>query len=93
MDVKHISGQDKGTIFLYALSTCGWCKKTKAFFNEQGVEYSYVDVDLVPAAEEDQVMQEVQRWNPSTSFPTIVINNQQCIVGFQPDKIKEVLGL
>jgi len=93
MDVKHISGQDKGTIFLYALSTCGWCKKTKAFLNEQGVEYSYVDVDLVPAAEEDQVMQEVQRWNPSTSFPTIVINNQQCIVGFQPDKIKEVLGL
>ena len=43
MDIKHVDGKDKGKVFLYALSTCGWCKKTKAFLNEQGVEYSYVD--------------------------------------------------
>ncbi len=93
MDIKHVDGKDKGKVFLYALSTCGWCKKTKAFLNEQGLEYSYVDVDLVPPAEQDEVVEEVKRWNPSSSFPTIVIDDATCIVGFQPDKIKETLKL
>jgi len=68
MDIKHVSGKDKGKVFIYALSTCGWCKKTKAFLNEQGVEYSYVDVDLVPAAEQDGVVQEIKRWNRRPRF-------------------------
>jgi len=93
MDIKYVEGKNKGKVFLYALSTCGWCKKTKAYLNEQGVEYSYVDVDLVPAAEEDKVTQEVTKWNPQCSFPTMVINNAVCIVGYQPDKIKEALSL
>jgi len=91
MDIKHVNGKDKGKVFLYALSTCGWCKKTKAFLNEQGLEYSYVDVDLVPAGEQDKVMADVKHWNPSCSFPTMVIDDTTCIVGFQPDKIKETL--
>lgn len=93
MDIKHVEGKNKGNVFLYALSTCGWCKKTKVFLNEQGVEYSYVDVDLVPAAEKDQVIRDVMKWNPACSFPTIVVDNTTCIIGFQPDKLKEVLGL
>lgn len=93
MDVKHVAGKDQGKVFAYTLSTCGWCKKTKAFLNELGVEYSYLDVDLVPDAEQHSVVQEVTKWNPQCSFPTIVVNNTTCIVGYQPDKIKEVLGL
>jgi glutaredoxin len=93
MDIKHVAGKSKGDVFLYALSTCGWCKKTKAYLNESSVEYSYVDVDLVPEAEQDKVTQEVMKWNPQCSFPTVVINKSTCIVGYQPDKIKEVLGL
>ena len=93
MDVKHVEGKNHGKVILYALSTCGWCKKTKTFLNELGVEYSYVDVDLVPGVEEEDVAEEVARWNPRRSFPTIVINDETCIVGFQPDKIKETLGV
>jgi len=93
MDAKHVSGKNRGSIFLYALSTCVWCKKTKSLLNDLGLEYSYVDVDLLPASEEAHIDQEMQRWNPRRSFPTVVINNETCIVGFQPDKIKEALGL
>ncbi|MGQ9494495.1 MAG: glutaredoxin family protein [Anaerolineae bacterium] len=93
MNIQRIDGQDKGQVFLYALSTCGWCKKTKAYLNEQGVAYSYVDVDLEQGEEREQALEEVRRWNPSTSFPTVVINNSTCVVGFQPDKLKEALGL
>jgi glutaredoxin-like protein NrdH len=93
MNVKHVDGKNKGKVFVYALSTCGWCRKTKAFLNENGVEYSYVDVDLEAGAERDKVLDEVRKWNPSCSFPTIVLNDATCLVGFQLDKMKEALKL
>jgi len=45
--VKNVQGNNAGDIFLFALSTCVWCRKTKSLLNELGVEYSYVDVDLL----------------------------------------------
>jgi len=88
-----VNGTNRGKVFLYALSTCGWCKKTKALLNELGVEYSYVDVDLASPAEDEEVTNQVKRWNPQLSFPTIVFRDEKVIVGFQPDNIKKELGL
>jgi len=93
MNTVHIPGQNRGEVFMYALSTCVWCKKTKAFLGELGVEYRYVDVDLVPEAEKDQVVADLARWNPARNFPTIVVNGRTVIVGFHPERVKEVLGL
>ena len=31
-------------IFLFALSTCVWCKKTKKLLDQFGVKYDYADV-------------------------------------------------
>jgi glutaredoxin-like protein NrdH len=90
MNVIKIKGKDKGKIMLYALSTCGWCKQTKSLLRDLGVEYSYIDVDLLEGADKSVVMDEVMKWNPVCSFPTLVIN-EKCIVGFKPDQIKEAL--
>jgi|GEM_PF-3996188 len=49
MRTEQVGGEDRGDVLLYALSTCGWCRKTKALLKELGVQYRYVDVDLVPA--------------------------------------------
>lgn len=92
MDLKHVPGRKKGAVMLYALSTCVWCKRTKRLLNELGVEYDYVDVDLLQSDERETVNQKVREWNPNGSYPTIVIDNSQCIVGYDPEKIKEVLG-
>lgn len=92
MNVVEVSGTDRGEVFLYALSTCVWCKKTKALLNELGVAYRYVDVDLVPAAEQGEVMAQVARWNPQRNFPTLVINQTTVIVGYKPEQIQEALG-
>ncbi len=91
MNVQSVSGKDCGDVFLYALSTCVWCKKTKALLNELGVAYRYVDVDLVTPEERETVMREVARWNPQRNFPTIVIDQHQVIVGFKPEQIREAL--
>lgn len=91
MDIKHIEGKKKGKVMLYALSTCVWCKKTKRLLNQLGVDYSYVDVDLASTEDKEQINSVVLRWNPSGSYPTIVIDDRQSITGYDPDKIKGVL--
>lgn len=92
MKINHVDGEKKDKkIILYALSTCGWCKKTKELLNNIGVEYSYIHVDLVEESEKDKVVGEVKRCNPRNSYPTLVINDKECIIGYQEDKIREVL--
>jgi len=89
MEIVRIEGKDKGKILLYALSTCGWCRKTKALLNEMGLAYSYIDVDLLEGAERTDVMKQVQSWNPQGSFPTMVIDDSQSVVGFREDLLRE----
>ncbi|MDD5447965.1 MAG: glutaredoxin family protein [Actinomycetota bacterium] len=92
MEMNHVDGKNVGEVVLYAISTCPWCGKTKGLLSDLGVEYSYIDVDLVPKEEGKRVAQEVARWNEKLSFPTLVIDGERVIVGFKEDEIKEALG-
>jgi glutaredoxin-like protein NrdH len=92
MEMNHVNGNDKGTIMLYTLSTCIWCKKTKALLTELGVAYDYIDVDLLSGSERDPVENEILHWNPQCSFPTLVIGGQSCIVGYDESKIRQAVG-
>lgn len=92
MAVKHVDGSnDKHSVFLYALSTCVWCKKTKQLLGELNVKYDYIDVDLVSGEEQDKVMQEIEAVNPQGGFPTMVVDKSNAIVGYKPEEIKEAL--
>lgn len=91
MALQHVAGKNAGDIKLYALSTCPWCKKTKKLLDEMGYEYSFVDVDLLSGDERNKILGIIKKWNPSLSFPTMVINESKSIVGFQEAQIKEVL--
>jgi glutaredoxin-like protein NrdH len=93
MNVNHVEGADKGKLLIYTLTTCIWCKKTKAFLDSLGVDYNFVEVDILSNEEREKALTEVKHYNPSCSFPTIVLNGEQCIVGYNEAKIKEVLGL
>jgi glutaredoxin-like protein NrdH len=91
--IEHVKGKNKGKIMLYALSTCIWCKMTKELLDKLGVEYSFIFVDLLTEKEKDKATDNIKKWNPSCSFPTMVINDKKCIVGFKEKEIKEALGL
>ena len=92
MDIVHIDGEDRGEIMLYTLSTCVWCRKMKRWLDERGYAYSYVDVDLETGEDKEDVMEEVERWNPHCSFPTVVVDQRECFVGFKPEKLLELVG-
>ena len=92
MAAVHVDGKDKGKVMLYTLTTCVWCQKTKALLKELGVAYDYTDVDLLSGAEEAAVVKEIEKFNPDCNFPTLIIDNSKCIVGYQEDEIREALG-
>jgi glutaredoxin-like protein NrdH len=91
MGIEHVSGEKKGKIMLYALSTCGWCAKTKELLKELGVEFDYMYVDLLEDREQDKAMSEIEKWNPKGSFPTLVIRDKKSIIGFREEEIREAL--
>jgi glutaredoxin len=90
MEMNHVAGKNRGSIILYALSTCLWCRKTKQLLDQLGVAYSYVDVDLLEGEEKAKATEDVKNLNPRCSFPTLAVDGQ-CIVGFDEQKIKEAI--
>lgn len=93
MTVVHVPGKNAGHIMLYALSTCGWCAKTKKLLDDLGVEYDFEYVDHLKGEKREQTIQEIKNWNPSCSFPTVVINNETCIIGYKENEIRGALNL
>ena len=94
MKKEHVAGQKKaGDIMMYALSTCIWCRRTKEFLDRLGVEYYYADVDMLEGEDREKAEAEIEKWNPAGSFPTIVLNNSECVVGYKPEDLKAKLGL
>ncbi|MDR3222217.1 MAG: glutaredoxin family protein [Methanobrevibacter sp.] len=89
MNLEHVDGENKGKVVLFALSTCQWCRKTRILLEELKVEYDYVYVDLTQDGERKEVVTELEKWNKDISFPTIVINDEDVIIGYEVDKIKE----
>lgn len=93
INFHHVDGEQKESIKLFALSTCGWCKKTRMFLEENNVAYDYIYVDLTEGAERELVVEEFQKYNPDMSFPTIVINGTKVIVGYEPEEMAREFDL
>ena len=77
---------------MYTLSTCSHCKATKKFLDDCKVKYEATDVDLLDGEERAAILEDVRKWNPRCSFPTIIIGDK-VIVGYREDEIKEALSL
>jgi len=80
-------------VVFYGLSTCVWCKRTRKFLEESEVQFDFIYVDLLEGDEREAVKDEVREWNPAISFPTVVIDDDQCVIGFRTEQIAEALGL
>jgi len=80
------------SVKIYSLSTCSHCKSTKKFLGDCEVMFDFVDVDLLEKEERKAILEDVKKFNPKCSFPTIIIGDK-VVVGFKEKEIKEALGL
>ena len=96
--ITYLSSHQKGRIMskdpvkIYSLSTCSHCKSVKKLMTDCTVKYEFVDVDLLKGEERKAILEDVKKFNPKCSFPTIIIG-EKVIVGFKEEKIKEALNL
>ena len=79
-------------IKIFSLSTCSHCKSVKKFLSECVVKYEFVDVDLLEGSERKAILEDVKKFNPRCSFPTVIIGDK-VIVGYKEKEIKEALKL
>ena len=94
MQFSKVSGKNNNhKVTLYALSTCVWCKMTKQFLNDNGVEYEYVDVDLLGADDKSKAHEAILSKGGNLSYPTVIVDDKMVITGFRKDQLKEALGV
>jgi len=91
--IKVKGSKNDHNVLVHALSTCGWCKKTKQFLKNNGVEYEYIDFDLASYEERQVIIDELNTNNIPLAFPITIVDNQTMIRGYNIDKLSEELGL
>jgi len=72
-------------VVVYTTSWCGWCRKTMAWLNEQGVAYENRDIERNPAWRDELIEK-----TGGTSIPVVEIDGE-LIRGFSPDRMAELL--
>ena len=73
-------------VTIYSTPVCHFCEAAKAFFKENDVAYTEIDV----AADSDK-RQEMIDMTGQMGVPVIQIG-QDVVIGFDEDKVKELLG-
>lgn len=80
-------------VVFYGLSTCIHCKHCREFLEKNNVPFDLNYVDLAEGKDREKLLEKVREYNPQLSFPTVVIDNDKVIVGFQPEALSEALEL
>ncbi len=94
MDISKVDGKNnKHKVFVYALSTCVWCKMTKQFLKDNNIAFEYIDVDLCTEDDKQKIREDIQKRGGSLSYPTTIIDEKRIVTGFRKDLLKEALGL
>ena len=92
-EFTHEAGEKKGCkITVYALSTCGFCKRALAFLRDNSVDFKFVYVDKLDKETRNNVIKELEeRFNRRVAFPFLIANDEECMVGFNTEKYEDLL--
>lgn len=74
-------------VIIYSTPSCSYCRMAKDFFEENKVEYEDFDVSTDMEKQKEMIEKSGQM-----GVPVIVINGE-LVVGFDQEKIKQLLGL
>jgi glutaredoxin len=78
-------------ITIYTLSTCPWCRKTKIYFTEHKIPFTFIDYDLADDATQSMINDEIDAVG-ATGFPFVKIGDI-VIEGYNPQSYAEALGI
>ena len=91
--LETVEGTSTGhDVVLFALSTCPHCRHAREYLDKAGVSYRYVYVDLLESDEQKTVLGTSEKYNPNHTFPTLVIDDEDVVIGFKESEYKEKLS-
>ncbi|HCG63632.1 MAG: glutaredoxin [Spirochaetae bacterium HGW-Spirochaetae-4] len=78
---------------VFALSTCGFCRRAITFLNDSGVAYRYVYMDKLDKPSQDAVRAYVkQTFHTMLSYPFLCIGEDDYLTGFIRASWEKELG-
>ena len=96
-DIKFIEEDGKiatNELTVFALSTCGFCRRAMNFLRENEVKFRYVYIDKIDYEKKSKLKKELQeKFNKRVAFPFLVCNDEKAIVGFVKSDWEEICGL
>jgi len=70
-------------VTVFALSTCGFCRKGLDYLREKSVKFRYIYIDKLDVAVKNDLKAQLQEYyNKRVAFPFLTINNSTALVGF-----------
>ena len=78
---------EKKKVIVYSTPTCPYCVMVKDFLKEHKIEYEDINV-----AEDQEKAKEMVEKSGQMGVPVVEIDGKM-IIGFDKDKLKEMLGL
>jgi len=93
LEYTRVEGENKKhTIIVYALSTCGFCKRSLAFLDANKMEYSYIYMDKIPLETKNEAKRILkERFHQDIAFPFAVVDDKDTLVGFIEADWKQTL--
>jgi len=91
--VKVPGKNNKHRVLIYALSTCGWCKRAKKFLKDNNVEYEYINVDQCSELDRQQIWHDIQSRGGTLAYPTLIIDSKILLTGAPQNKLREVVEI
>lgn len=77
----------KNELTVYALSTCGFCKRALKFLRENSIKFKYVFYDDLDRDTQNRLEEELEKeFGKRLAFPFLVVNCKKAIVGFDREK-------
>lgn len=88
--LSQTPGED-GLPFMFALTSCRHCKRTKEYLDANDAKYHLLFVDEFNGKNRSDLMDKVRSYNPRGSFPTIVLPGGKVVVGYREQLLREAL--
>lgn len=92
--VKVDGGRTGHKLRLYALSTCGFCKRAIDFLSENDLDFEYIYLDKIDVEKKRSMKAALkEKYKNLPVFPVLTIDEERAISGFREDEYRAALDL
>ena len=92
--IQEEGTRDCGNVTIYALSTCGFCRMAMDFLKANSIKFRYVYMDELDYNVRVSIKSELERtYKKSIAYPFMVLENDECTVGFVKGVWESVLNI